>query len=60
MNDKTLKMTTIIKTEINDIFALTPPKQKTGKKKCTFHRLLTSESFIAEKRLKKQEKEEKL
>jgi hypothetical protein len=39
---------------------LTPPKQKTGKKKCTFHRLLTSESFIAEKRLKKQEKEEKL
>ena len=44
--------------QINDIFALTPPKQKTGKKKCTSHRLLTSESFIAEKRLKKQEKEE--
>ena len=48
--------------QINDIFALTAakPKPKTGKKKCTSHRLLTSESFIAEKRLKKQEKEEKL
>ena len=46
--------------QINDIFALTAakPKPKTGKKKCTSHRLLTSESFIAEKRLKKQEKEE--
>ena len=48
--------------QINDIFALTAakPKPKTGKKKCTSHRLLTSESFIAEKRLKKQEKEENL
>ena len=44
--------------QINDIFALTAakPKPKTGKKKYTSHRLLTSESFIAEKRLEKEEK----
>ena len=40
--------------QINDIFALTPakPKPKTSKKKCTSHRLLTPESFIAENDLK--------
>ena len=49
--------------EISSLFDLTPVKPKPAnitQKKCTSHRLLTTESLIAEKRIKKKEKEDKL